>query len=441
MIILFLRITLTFLLTSLLDWKGLISYLYVFGVGLLIISPLYFLSSLNYISLILIILTWRLIQVIIINERGIGSLLKKINVYWKVIFFLFLVLRAFFLTNNIMILYLRFEASLLPIIMLILGWGYQPERFIARLRIALYIIFSSLPILLLLVEIVNSFSIFTLEQLRENRIIKIESNTWAHRLISLFFSLRFLVKFPIFLVHMWLPKAHVEAPISGSIILAGVLLKIGGYGMFLLSPIIFRRKLRNFFSILALGGGAWASFICLRQIDLKILIAYFSVAHIRVCVACLLKQQILGRKGLVIILFSHGACSAGLFLLAYIIYLHTNSRNMLLRRGRLNYVPFFSKLVFLILIRNIGTPPTLNFVGEIFCYRSLLRENFFLALPSFILLLLGIVVRVFLYINTQYGEWRGTSYRSSSRCVVANLSLNIFIFLVFFVVLILRFIY
>lgn len=259
------------------------------------------------------------------------GLKEKEFVFFLSLLLLFLIFC--FSTNNYFMFYIIFECSIIPITFIILGWGYQPERLTAGLYLIFYTIFASLPLLVIILLALTDVSLFMG--------LNILTGSFFNSLVGLIIIFAFLVKFPIYFVHLWLPKAHVEAPVSGSIILAGVLLKLGGYGLIRFIPLINVLDLfiKSFFIIISVWGGLLISFICLSQLDMKSLIACSSVVHMSTCIGALLTINDLGKQGAIIIMLAHGLCSSGLFFMAGFMFNRSNSRSILLNKGLINIAP------------------------------------------------------------------------------------------------------
>lgn len=366
----------------------------------------YFLG-IDLISYGLILLSIWICSLILISRE----LLFKINNY--VIYFLFLIIFLLlmliltFSSINLFLFYVFFERRLIPTLFLILGWGYQPERLQAGIYLLFYTLLASLPLLISIFYILN-FS-FT-----ANVYILINYSFYFYYFyFTIIFA--FLVKIPIFLVHLWLPKAHVEAPVSGSMILAGVLLKLGGYGLIRVFPFLLLMGIsfNYFFISIRLVGGFLISLICLRQIDMKALIAYSSVAHIGIVLRGLLTLTYWGLRGSYTLIIAHGLCSSGLFRLANITYERVRSRSLIINKGLLNFIPSLSLWWFLLCSGNIAAPPTLNLLGEISLINRIVSWSFYRIIFLSLLSFFGAAYSLFLYSFRQQGKIYSALYSFS----------------------------
>jgi len=354
---------------------------------------------LDFPSFFLITLTaWLRVLIIIIRVK-----IFKSSAFFNLLIILFLRLALRFSVASLFLFYLFFEWSLLPIFLIILGWGYQPERLRASLLLFFYTLFASLPLLLVLlywgqIAFITSFkdALLILTQ-RDVRSIIL-------RFITI---LAFVVKFPIYFVHLWLPKAHVEAPVAGSIILAGILLKLGGYGIIRLSAFFLHNPLIFSVGILTIWGGGILGALCLRIRDIKVIIAYSSVVHISLVFIGVIRYFSWGLNGAMVIIVAHGLCSSGIFAWANIVYERRHSRRLTLNKGLLTISPSFSFWWFLLIVRNFAGPFTLNLAGEIFLIiNTMVCRNLFwvrIALISFF----SAGYSLLLYSSTQQGRTRG----------------------------------
>nr|UXG58692.1 NADH dehydrogenase subunit 4 [Dermacentor albipictus] len=300
-----------------------------------------------------------------------------------------------FSSSNLLMFYLFFESVLFPIIMMIFKWGNQPERIQAGFYMLMYTIFGSLPLLLLMMYYKISLSI--------------HFNDWIFNkmgFLYVFMMLGFLVKIPMFFFHLWLPKAHVEAPISGSMMLAGVLLKLGFYGLYRFKSFFFLdlKMMSLLFIIISIWGSVMISIYCLFQVDIKALIAYSSVSHMGITLAGCLTFFSYGSYGMLMIMIGHGLCSSGLFCLANMLYERFFTRNILLIKGMINIFPNLVLWWFLFSVINMSAPMTMNLFGELFLSVSLVKFSMFMMLPIMLLIFLSACYSIYMYSYINHGS-------------------------------------
>nr|AJQ17897.1 NADH dehydrogenase subunit 4 [Osteobrama cunma] len=273
--------------------------------------------------------------------------------------------------TEIIMFYIMFEATLIPTLIIITRWGNQTERLNAGTYFLFYTLAGSLPLLIALLLLQNSLGTLSMLVIQYSQPMQL--NSWGHMIWWAGCLIAFLVKMPLYGVHLWLPKAHVEAPVAGSMVLAAVLLKLGGYGMMrmmvMLDPL--SKELAYPFIILALWGIIMTGSICLRQTDLKSLIAYSSVSHMGLVAGGILIQTPWGFSGAIILMIAHGLVSSALFCLANTAYERTHSRTMILARGLQVIFPLTAVWWFISNLANLALPPLPNLMGELMIITTL----------------------------------------------------------------------
>nr|YP_009673886.1 NADH dehydrogenase subunit 4 [Amblyomma javanense]QDC21274.1 NADH dehydrogenase subunit 4 [Amblyomma javanense] len=327
----------------------------------------------------------------------------KMNFYNKNFMFyvslMMLLLIICFSVTNLLLFYFFFESVLFPIIMMIFGWGIQPERLQAGMYMLMYTILGSFPLFVMII-----FYMIKAYCLNYNYMDWISLDFFGNMFI--FIMLGFFVKVPMFFFHLWLPKAHVEAPISGSMMLAGILLKLGIYGIFRFKMmIIFNMILfSEFFISISIWGSVMISIFCLYQIDIKSLIAYSSVCHMGVILGGLMSMNILSSMGALILMIGHGLCSSGLFCMANLIYERMNTRSMILFKGVKTIFPSLTLWWFMFSIVNMSAPLTMNLVGEFLLMMSILKLSMFFMFPIMLVIFLSACYSLYMYSYINHGQ-------------------------------------
>nr|YP_010954831.1 NADH dehydrogenase subunit 4 [Hemisodorcus rubrofemoratus]WMW30216.1 NADH dehydrogenase subunit 4 [Hemisodorcus rubrofemoratus] len=381
-------------------------FLMEISVGSLYCNISYFLGV-DLLSYIMILLSFWICSLMVMASEGIFKSNYFYKLYLLVLLVLLISLFCTFASMNLFVFYLFFEFSLIPTLILIVGWGYQPERIQAGVYLLFYTLIASLPMMI---------SIFYYYNLYGSLDFFFFFKSVDFFMFYICMSMVFLVKMPMYFVHLWLPKAHVEAPVSGSMILAGVMLKLGGYGLMRLMQMMIPLaiKVNYIFIVIGLVGGFFVSLICLRQGDVKSLIAYSSVAHMGLVLGGIMTLNYWGLSGSLVMMVAHGLCSSGLFCLANISYERLGSRSLYLNKGLINLMPSMSLWWFLLSSSNMAAPPSLNLLGEIMLINSLVSWGLFCMIFLSLISFFSAAYSLFLYAYSQHGKLFSGLYSFSS---------------------------
>lgn len=306
-----------------------------------------------------------------------------------------------FATTDILYFYIFFESLLIPMFIIIGVWGARERKIKAAYLFFLYTLFGSIFMLfgiLYLYFIVGSTHYFILL----NSELKLDQQ----KIIWVCFFMAFAVKTPLFPFHIWLPEAHVEAPTVGSMLLASLLLKLGGYGFirfslsFLPDASIYFSPLVSFFALL---GVIYGSLSTTRQVDLKRIVAYSSVAHMNLVVLGLFSGNVQGIEGALYLMVGHGIVSAALFFCVGVLYDRYHSRLLRYYGGLVTVMPLFSAAFLFFTLANMSFPGTSNFIGELLIFLGIFYTNAIVLLFSSVGIVISAVYSIWLYNRIIFG--------------------------------------
>lgn len=346
------------------EWLSIINssyYLGVDGVSILFVP----LSTL--ITVLCVLISW-------------DSITEKVKEFYLALLFTNIAMIGVFVSLDLLLFYIFWEALLIPMYLIIGIWG-GPRRIYSTIKFFLYTFFGSIFMLVAIIYIFLQYGTFEYTALLGKNY-----PTHIERFLFLAFLIAFAVKVPMWPVHTWLPDAHTEAPTAGSVILAGILIKLGGYGMIrFLLPLFPNATLyfANLILILSVIAILYAGLACLWQSDLKRLIAYSSVSHMGFITLGIFSLNPIGLKGAILQMINHGIVTGALFMCVGVIYDRTHSRAISHYGGLATTFPLYAGLFMIFTLASIGLPGTNGFVGEFLILQGVfLRDKLFSALGA-----------------------------------------------------------
>ncbi len=384
-------------LQEIVPWVKSFKIVYALGVDGIAL-PLVILSALC--TVIVVLAGWRVIE-------------TRVAQYYSAFLILQGLMTGAFLATDAMLFYIFWEALLIPMFLIIGIWG-GPRRVYATIKFFLYTFLGSIFMLVALIFLYNqaggSFTIMDFYALN----LSDQAQFW----VFLAFLVAFAVKVPMFPIHTWLPDAHVEAPTGGSVILAAIMLKLGGYGFLRFAlPITPEASLTlaQPMIILSLIAVVYIGFIAIVQRDMKKLIAYSSIAHMGfatlgifmaapLIVSGDMMQARMGLEGAMVQMVSHGLISSALFLCVGVLYDRLHSREIKDYGGVANVMPVFTAFAVVFAMANVGLPGTSGFVGEFFVILASFKLSFIVALLAGLTLLLSPAYTLWMIRRVFYGE-------------------------------------
>jgi NADH-quinone oxidoreductase subunit M len=351
------------------------------------------------ISLLLILLNS--LTTVLVVIAGWDIIQSRVSQYMAAFLVLSGLMNGVFSALDGLLFYVFFEATLIPMFIIIGVWG-GPNRVYAAMKFFLYTLLGSLLSLVALIYLYNaaggSFAFFDLYETPLPLFVQV--------LVFIAFFMAFAVKVPMWPVHTWLPDAHVEAPTGGSVVLAAIMLKLGGYGFLRLSlPIVPDASLYLAPVVIALSliAVVYIGLVALVQTDMKKLIAYSSISHMGFVTLGIFIFNAQGLEGAVIQMISHGFISGAMFLCVGVLYDRMHTRQIADYGGVANKMPVFAALFMLFAMANAGLPGTSGFVGEFLVIMGAVKVNFWFAFFAAVTLIFGAAYTLWMYKRVVFG--------------------------------------
>jgi NADH-quinone oxidoreductase subunit M len=350
------------------------------------------------IALMLIVLTVFLMPICI--GASWDAIQKRVGEYMAAFLFMEVLMIGVFTAQDIFLFYIFFEAGLIPMYLIIGIWG-GAERIYASYKFFLYTLLGSVLMLIAMLWMVREAGSTSIPVL-----MAYDFDPGVQTWLWLAFFASFAVKMPMWPVHTWLPDAHVQAPTAGSVILAGVLLKMGGYGFIRFSLPMFPEASAELAWLvfgLSMVAVVYTSLVALVQSDMKKLIAYSSVAHMAIVTAGLFAFNTQGIEGAMMVMLGHGLVSGALFLCVGVIYDRLHTREIARYGGLANNMPKYALLFMVFTMASVGLPGTSNFVGELLSLVGIYQASSWVALICTTGIILGAAYMLYLYRRVIYG--------------------------------------
>ena len=353
------------------------------------------------IALMLIVLSVFLMPICILASWE--AIEKRVPEYMAAFLLMEALMIGVFCAQDLFLFYIFFEAGLIPMYLIIGIWG-GADRIYASYKFFLYTLLGSVLMLIAMMWMVNDAGTTDIPTLMGYD-FQAEAQTW----LWLAFFASFAVKMPMWPVHTWLPDAHVQAPTAGSVILAGVLLKMGGYGFIRFSLPMFPEASAELVWIvfgLSMVAVVYTSLVALVQTDMKKLIAYSSVAHMAFVTIGLFAFNRQGIEGALIVMLAHGLVSGALFLCVGVIYDRLHTREIDRYGGLANNMPYYALFFLFFTMASVGLPGTANFVGEFLALVGAYEANSWVAAVATLGIILGAAYMLYLYWRVAFGSSR-----------------------------------